>query len=370
VSSSEQTEAAMRKARGALLELAVHSPFFGTLALFAGLVAAPERTQTAATDGRTIFYCPEYVNQLSRKQLRGLLLHEVLHAALLHPSRRGLREPLRWNLAADIVTNGIVRALNWAELPQGAIIEAALETFSVEEVYELVAVTPQTKALLNPDLLESEGPQVNASRAETEAYWRQARAQAEVLSAHGSKPVGLVRELGKLADAKVDWRTELWRFAAKTPDDFADFDRRFIHRGLYLESLAAETLELRLALDTSGSISIPLLHSFVSEVRAILGLYPRVRGELYFADAALYGPYDLEQPIPTALGRGGTSFVPFFEAIERDSSLGASRVAIYLTDGFGEFPRFVPTLPVLWAVAPGGARDETFPFGRVIRMVD
>ncbi len=360
----------MRKARGALLELAIHSPFFGTLALFAGLVAAPERTQTAATDGRTIFYCPEYVNQLSRRELRGLLLHEVLHAALLHPNRRGLREPLRWNLAADIVTNGIVRALNWAELPDGAIIEAALETFSVEEVYELVPVTPQTMAGFKPDLLESEGPQSNASRGENEAYWRQARAQAEVLSAHGSQPAGLKRELARLADARVDWRTELWRFAAKTPDDFEDFDRRFIHRGLYLESLTAETLELSVALDTSGSVSLPLLGSFLSEVKAILGLYPRVRGQLYFADAALYGPYDLEQPIPTASGGGGTSFAPFFEALERNAEAGASRVAIYLTDGFGEFPSFVPTLPVLWAVAPGGARDERFPFGRVIRMVD
>ena len=369
MSSSDPTEAATRKARGALLELAIHSPFFGTLALFAGLVAAPERTRTAATDGRTIFYSPEYVNRLSRRQLRGLLLHEVLHAALLHPCRRGLREPLRWNIAADIVTNGIVRALNWAELPEGAIIEEALETFSDEEVYELVVLTPQVSARLDPDLLEAPGPQIGAN-AENEAYWRQARAQAEVLSAHGSQPAGLKRELGRLADAKVDWRTELWRFAAKTPDDFEDFDRRFIHRGLYLESLTAETLELSVALDTSGSVSLALLNSFLSEVKAILGLYPRVRGQLYFADAVLYGPYDLEQPIPTASGGGGTSFAPFFEALERNAEAGASRVAIYLTDGFGAFPSFVPTLPVLWAVAPGGAIDERFPFGRVIRMVD
>lgn len=369
--SSADRERAQRAIKAGLLELSIHAPFFSTLALFAELVSDDVRTQTAATDGKRIYYADEYVLTLSRKQLLGLLAHEVLHAALLHPSRRVTREPARWNVAADIVTNGVVRQQSWAELPQGAIIVPTLETLSVEEVYELIDsnVTPGRFA----DLLPSgEGMLSQRVRDELEAYWTEARAQAHVICGAGSAPTGLSRELGRLGASRVDWRAELWRFVVQTQDDFVAFDRRFIYRGLYLETLGTESLSLAVAIDTSGSISKALLTQFLTELRAITRLYPHVRGELYFADAALDGPHDIERDPPGPRGGGGTSFVPFFERIAREGEVRPqpTMVAVYLTDGFGDFPRTPPTVPVVWVVPPGGALESAFPFGRVIRLVD
>lgn len=67
----------------------------------------------------------------------GVLLHKVLHAALHHVSRRGLRHPFVWNVAADVVVNGIVRAAGFT-LPTDALLDDALEKLTVEEVYGLL----------------------------------------------------------------------------------------------------------------------------------------------------------------------------------------------------------------------------------------
>jgi predicted metal-dependent peptidase len=39
-----------------------------------------------------------------------------------------------------------------------------------------------------------------------------------------------------------------------TPYDFGGFDRRFIHRKLYLEDVIGESVEVAICIDTSGSI--------------------------------------------------------------------------------------------------------------------
>lgn len=59
-----------------LLRLRMKSPFFATLALFAKFIPSPE-ILTAATDGKDIYFNPEYVRSLSSSQQIGLLLHEV-----------------------------------------------------------------------------------------------------------------------------------------------------------------------------------------------------------------------------------------------------------------------------------------------------
>ena len=103
-----------------LLRLRMKSPFFATLALFTHF-RATESISTAATDGENIFINPDYVRSLPKAQVDGLLLHEVLHAALLHVFRRGAREPLRWNIAADILVNGMIAQEQGFELPPSGI---------------------------------------------------------------------------------------------------------------------------------------------------------------------------------------------------------------------------------------------------------
>jgi len=357
----ERDVAARRAVKKALLELAIHAPFFATLALYAELVIDPA-TPTAATDGRRIYVSPGFFASLGAAERRALLAHEVLHAALLHPNRCGLREPGRWNVAADIVVNGIVRAQSWAELPSGALVDASLEALAVEEVYERLpaGLGPGAQA----DLLVVHGSTTHTR--DVERHWALARASALAASRPGDVPCRVQREIDRLGRARIDWRAELARFVSLTRDDYGELDLRFVHRGLYVEALEREGLHVDVAVDTSGSISAKLLADFLAELRALLALYPAARGRLFFFEVALEGPFDLDVPPRRAVGGGGTSFVPFFERLRAEED--GAHVAVVLTDGHGTLPERTPDVPVLWVIPESDARHVALPFGTVARI--
>ncbi|HCK80517.1 MAG TPA: VWA-like domain-containing protein [Candidatus Competibacter denitrificans] len=388
----------------ALLRLRAKNPFFATLALFARLEGRAG-VKTAVTDGRAIWFNPDYVATLQLEEFQALLIHEVLHCALLHPLRRGNREPALWNSAADIVVNGMIAADTGLSLPKDAVRAPELEALAVEEVYEALLagrrpcpILPEAwRDLLEPavtghhqggavaDEVVSEGeilpcgadpdePGATRRRADLEAYWKTALRQAEAVARASGQdvlPAGLAREVEWVEGTRLDWRSHLWRFVVRTPSDFSGFDRRFVGQGLYLDALEGESVAVRIAVDTSGSVNDELIGQFLGEVRGILAAYPQIDARLWYADAALYGPYDLrgDQPLPEPVGGGGTSFRPFFAASEQDAAprLG-ERLAVYLTDGYGDFPNRAPEGPVLWVVAPGGLASESFPFGEVARL--
>lgn len=360
---------------GCLLRLRMRSPFFATLALFTNM-SVTETVPTAATNGKDIFLNADFFRSLPVPQMDGVLLHEVLHAALRHVIRRGTREPLLWNIAADIVVNGIVAQQAGMELPSGHIRDFDLEHLSVEEVYELLWKEAKGYTLSDRDLLEPacSGTLSQHQKSILETYWQDAMHKAITIARTqnaGNLPAGLARELEGLKEAQLDWRSYLWRYLVQTPTDFQGFDRRFIGRGLYLETLEGETVHVFVAVDTSGSIDGELLRMFMSEVQGILASYPHLKCELYYADAEVYGPYTLEKatPLPKPVGGGGTSFVPFFEKIKNWGNGLESGVCVYLTDGYGNFPDSAPDYPILWVVTPGGLDLNDFPFGEAVRLL-
>ena len=381
-----------RRMSGSLLRLRSKSPFFATLALYARVQVRYD-LPTAATDGRDVFWNPFFLRTLSPGEADAVLLHEVLHAALLHVIRRGTREPYLWNIACDIVVNGVIAQSAAVgthaafTLPKTAVRDTELETLAVEEVYELLLKRGLKEGwvLMMSDLLEDggagDGPNDPAKkRAVLTAHWRAAQARATALArmGQGSVPSGMERELGALEPSQLDWRARLWRYMVRTPTDYSGFDRRFIGRGLYLEHLDGESVQVWVGIDTSGSIGFEEMGAFLGEVQGILRSYPHIRCHLFYCDAEAYGPYlltsDGSSDFPKPVGGGGTSFVPFFEAVEKERASDpngetAATVCVYLTDGYGDFPKNAPPLDTLWIVTPGGLDLKEFPFGETVRLV-
>jgi predicted metal-dependent peptidase len=374
----------------------MHAPFFAALAMFAEVRFSVE-VELAGTDGRTLWFHPTHYGELTAEERDAVFLHELLHAALLHPLRRGLREAETFNIAADIVVNGMVAAEPSLRLPTGAIREPKLEHLSVEEIYELLqkrkpsqrpqlplmdllASAPDGAASSNAAGKEGADPSSVAEtawlhdRQELEAHWKQAIMQARVLAqsqGKGELPAGLQRHLDEIADPQLDWRSQLWRYLVHTPNDYSGFDRRFIHQGLYLDHLEGESVEVYCCIDTSGSVGEEELSLFIGEVQGILSAYPMLHCWLFYADASCYGPYELQEgcDIPAPEGGGGTDFRPFFKKVAKHWSREKQAVCVYLTDGYGDFPKQEPELPTLWVVVPGGLESEEFPWGEVVRLL-
>ena len=279
---------------GSMLRLRAHAPFFATLALYARFIPS-EHTQTASTDGRDVFYNPDFLARLPPHQRDGLLLHEVLHAALLHLPRRGARDPMRWNVAADIVINGMIAKLDHFGLPSGGVRNEKWEKHTVEEVYELLdqkEVADFASKAGWHDLGE-EAP----DETPLEAYWKQALHQADVVQrAAGNAPSSLMREVEHLTHPQLDWRSALWRFVVKTPSDFQGFDRRHLGRGLYLEALESDSVDVFVCIDTSGSVGQTYLDLFVSELVGVLHAYPHISRQ-----PCTLPMLDCTAPIPSTL---------------------------------------------------------------------
>ena len=360
------------------------SPFFASLALFAESVIT-EDIETAATDGRRLLFNPKFMAQHTPAEQLGVLVHELLHAALRHVNRRHGAHPLLWNIAADIVVNGIIDQSEGLTLPASAVRDEKLANFTVEEVYEILrSRNPKAENLsiqfIGGDLLPPDGKDAThvLSPEEESAlrdHWNASLAQAATISRMGSKdqanlPESLQRILAAVTDPPLDWRTLLWRYLTRTPWDFTSYDRRFIGDELYLDAMDGESVSIALCIDTSGSISDKELGRFLNELRAILRAYPKVEIQLYACDAALHGPWPIDMDsdaIPKLPGGGGTDFRPFFKHLDKSTSPDA---AIYLTDGYGDFPKQPPKYPTLWVITPGGLESSAFPFGEVARMLD
>lgn len=381
------------------LRVRMKSPFFATLSLFTNYKPSYS-IPTAATDGKDIYFNPDFLLSLPKAQQDGLLLHELLHAALLHTTRKGHRQAKLWNIAADIVVNGLIVEQSLFELPEGGIRKPEWEKMSVEEIYDLLLKNSSNLTLSNPDLL-SQPPEdcqgdssgnsqsyekennnrknnqldslTQAEKEQLASHWRNAMQQATVIQRtknQGTLPAGIERQLQEISQSQIDWCSYLWRYLVQTPTDFQGYDRRFIGQGLYLDTVAGESVQVFVCVDTSGSISDQELQLFLSEVVGILGSYPHVKCELYYADADVYGPFSitLNQTIPKPQGGGGTSFIPFFKKVEEDRDPNLESICVYLTDGYGTFPNSEPLLPTLWIITPGGLNLNAIPFGEAVKL--
>jgi predicted metal-dependent peptidase len=369
------------------------SAFFASLAL--RLVPEVDWTiDTLATDGKKLSLNPHFVASLPPEQLVGVVAHEVLHNALAHHSRRGPRDPRRWNVACDLAVNPLLLDAGFA-LPSCRLMPGEGEFKhlpvgkSAEEYHGLLPQDPpeghQDNELGQGDAgpplttdpggcgaVKDPGKGSQAENRQSEAEWEVAVAQAhQVAKQRGQLPSGLSRLVEEVLAPRVDWRDVLREFVsshARNDFSWSTPNRRFIHQGLYLPGLRSEELgDVVLAIDTSGSIGEQELARFAAEAQAILEAFDCTLTILYHDSEVQKvqhwrsgdGPLTLEP-----MGGGGTSHVCVFDWIEGQKMEPASVVC--LTDLYTEFPDTIPTAPVLWAVV--GGNDSRPPFGLHVAM--
>ena len=106
-------------------------PFFGSLAL--RLPIRPDATrETLASDGKDIRYAPQWVADTDADRIKTALARVVLACALKHHTRRGGRDPERWQRASQLVTHGLLRDAGFALPPEAE----AWDGISAEQAYD------------------------------------------------------------------------------------------------------------------------------------------------------------------------------------------------------------------------------------------
>ena len=112
-------------------ELLRKQPFFGSLVLRLPLRPDPTR-RTLATDGHEIRYSPRWVAETEAHLIETAMARVVMACALKHHTRRGARDPERWQMASQLVTHALIRDAGFT-LPPDA---QAWDHLSVEQAYD------------------------------------------------------------------------------------------------------------------------------------------------------------------------------------------------------------------------------------------
>ncbi len=372
------------KLAAARTRLILDKPFLGALVMHLPLKAAdPKWCQTTATDARHFYYNPGYIARLTLEQTQFVLAHEAMHCALSHFARRNHRQKHRWDVACDYAVNMILDDERMHG-PDDALIDAKYRGLTAEEIYPLLHEDPpeQTQDMHlfdnesadggggRPQRQEAQGSQPQeASDVQAapppppmdpdklDEQWKSRLAAAAQAARQASKlSPSLMRFVDNLLAPQLPWRALLARYmmnAARDDYSFQRTSRRDTGAAL-MPCLYSQSVNVVVALDTSGSIKDEELREFLSEVDALKG---QVRAEviLHACDDKLCagGPWRFAQWEPITLpeglsGKGGTDFRPVFDWLERERL--NPDLLVYFTDAEGQFPEREPQYPVVWLV--------------------
>ncbi len=367
------SEKKITRARAALI---CDQPFFGALALRLNPVE-DRSAETAWTDGRSLGYNPDYIQDLPMRQLIGLVAHEVMHLALCHHTRQGARDAHRWNMAGDYAINQVLLDTGF-ELPVGCVVDSAYCGKSAEVIYELLRDQKPGGNQPMPigEVRPLPGRNSTSDLKMEEQAIRVAVAQAvQQAKAIGKDPGnGFERAVKEALYPKVAWRAVLREFmdtVVRSDYCWMRPNPRYVSQGVYLPGLNSKTIgTMVVAIDTSGSVTDTELEQFSAEVSALLEEF-NATVEVVYADTKVRGHETYTQAdLPVTLklsGGGGTDFRPVFEWVDQSE---VPSCLIYMTDlECTRYPDNVPDYPVLWVQTHGrSSLQRTPPFGQVIKM--
>ena len=350
----------------------LNEPFFATLLLRLKMEQDPT-CNTAWVDGKNMGWNPDFIAAQDDEQLRGLLVHEIMHVVNKHHIRRGLRNPKKWNRAGDHVINISLLDLGF-KLPDNGLWDEQYANMTTDHVYNLLPDEPQddesggwgeVRDAKNEDGSELSPSQVSEAEQKVNIAVQQALTTAKK---QGKLPGALQRLAEDLVSPQVPWQDILRAFMTKPiRDDYSwsRANRRHIGEDLFLPANYSEGLgEIVIAVDTSGSITANELNHFSSEINAIIDDAKPEKVHVVYCDTRVQHTEEFDAddyPVKLKMhGGGGTHFDPPFKWIEEQQIDVAAFV--YLTDLWGDCTVPEPWYPALWVCT---STCTNYPFGQL-----
>ena len=421
--SNEQLQKYAIRLKTSRMRLLVNHSFYGMLLMHLKYSLDLE-CQTAYTDGEKIAFSPSFMDELSDGELDFVMMHEIMHVALLHCFRGTDFDKELFNIACDIVVNSNILLSNNMDKKAitlnkyGESMHLAPDgneghLYTAEEVYKMLEKSSKSlseQKSRDGKEKEEENSNKNGKNSSSKSQkckrngfddhskWQEGINKDETLSevwvkrvtdivetvsvldpsnARGLLPLSAKRLVDNLKKAQTDWRTVLNNFIQEDITDysFSPPDKRFDGFDFYLPDFNEkdETVkDVLFMIDTSGSMSNDMIRTCFSEIKgAIESFNGKLQGLLGFFDAAIYPPepfntVDEMLKIP-ALGGGGTSFEIIFKYVEEYMLDNPPTCIVVLTDGYAPFPeeKVARDIPVLWII---NNEEITPPWGKVARV--
>lgn len=355
---------------------------------------------TACTNGKDKLYGAEFISDMTRKQLRYLVLHENGHVAFKHcvlPYYVDLFKKYKQaaNMAADYVVNAMIESLD----PEFKFVERPTKVKPlIDERFKDMSFPQVLKVLLDEAEEQPQGGEPGEpgdgqqcmdehelspedlpveTREKLEKMIDDANRQGELLSkklrgeAAGGKDI-----FGTMQERNTNWKEALIDFintVCKGDENsrFAPPNKRLLASGFLMPSHFDENVgEIIIACDTSGSMHgyYPVVFGEIARVCQqarpdsvrVLWWDTQVAGDQEFKP----DDYDKLASLMSPKGGGGTTVSCVAKHIEAKEY--KPKAVIMLTDGYIEHDYVLPQLPVLWGVVEN---DDFVPQrGKVMRI--
>jgi predicted metal-dependent peptidase len=338
-----------------------------------------------------------YINPsvaLRADELRFVMAHEFLHAALRHDARCQWRDAYLWNVACDFVINGWLTEMGLGERPEGLLYDPQFKGLNAEAVYDRIVTDMRTYRKLATlrgvglgDILPGDGEWWRRGDGiDLDAFYRRALGQG--LAYHqeqgrGYLPEGLIEEIRALSHPPIPWDVELARWFDEMFEplekirSYARVSRRQsstpdIPRPYWTVNPAAlDGRTFGVVLDTSGSMDRALLASALGAIASYSAARDVPAARVVFCDAEAYDqgymkPEDIAGTVKVK-GRGGTVLQPGIELLEQAEDFPRDAPILIITDGYCEDRLILHGREHAYLI-PEGARLPFVAKGKVFRM--
>lgn len=315
--------------------LLLRHPFFGNISARLKILEGGEWCQTAATDGRHIFFSRTFFEKLSVREIEFVIAHEILHNVFDHMTRRESRHPRIFNFANDYCVNGqIVRDKigDHGFFADKMLHDTKYYGMSSEEIYDhlkdlndemlnkLGDLVDQHIDWSKPDPNDPSRPVYSQDELNTIRDEMREKMISASQAAGSEKTPELVRKMiEEFGDPKIDWRALLRQhIQSLIKDDYSWMrpNRKSWHLAAVLPgSNLRNTIDVCICIDMSGSIGDDQAKDFLSEIKGIMEEYQDFKIKLWCFDTQVYNEQDFDgysmddfhtyQPT----GGGGTDFM-------------------------------------------------------------
>ena len=186
----------------------------------------------------------------------------------------------------------------------------------------------------------------------------------------GNIPGAVKKMLKDLTEPQMDWRELLnLQLTSAIKDDYTWMrpSRRSWHMDAIMPGMnPGETIDIAVAIDTSGSISQEMLRDFLSEVKGAMESFTTYKIHLFCFDTAVHTPDTFTSDSIQMIeeyelgGFGGTDFAPIFDHM-KENEIEPDRLVVF-TDGYPFGSWGDPDLcDTLWVIH--GSTTIEAPFG-------
>lgn len=101
---------------------------------------------SVATDGKNIYYNPDFVNSISMEQQTFAFANVILHIASNNIVRAEGKDKVLWNIATDAVINSMLRQEGISDIKNSINIPNAIN-YSAEEMYNKLLEAKNKKSI-------------------------------------------------------------------------------------------------------------------------------------------------------------------------------------------------------------------------------